>query len=219
MFIPWCEDNKPPSSFLKRVRETQKQTSKEYLETVLDQELQPNCRPKCPCTCPKVARMPDNQFVQDAKLKMTKEMDKNNIPVTEKTKKTQDHDHSRPPKPDNKIPSDWSDSEDGKDDQARAKPLDTQDPQPSTSFASRTNDATLLRKPNMYPEVLNLGRGRGIAPLANSTSVIKGCRHGIFINQTPQEPEIAVVPPADKIICTEFRPMTNYQPNLDPENH
>ena len=37
-FIPWSEDNKPPSSFLKRVRETQKNTSKEFLESVLDQE-------------------------------------------------------------------------------------------------------------------------------------------------------------------------------------
>ena len=85
-FIPWSEDNKPPSSFLKRVRETQKQISKEFLESVSDQELKPKLRPKCPCTCPKVARMSDNQFVQDAKLKVTKEMDKNNIPVTEKTK-------------------------------------------------------------------------------------------------------------------------------------
>ena len=44
---------------------------------------------------------------------------------------------------------------------------------------------------------MNLGRGRGIAPLANWTSVIKGHRCGIFINQTPQDPEI--VPPTDKI--------------------
>ena len=45
-----------------------------------------------------------------------------------------------------------------------------------------------------------MGRDRGIAPLTNWISVIKGCRHGIFITQTPQEPEIAVVPPSDKII-------------------
>ena len=32
-----------------------------------------------------------------------------------------------------KIPSIWSDSDEGKDDQARAKPLDIQEPQPSTS--------------------------------------------------------------------------------------
>ena len=38
-FIPWSEDNKPPSSFLKRVRETQKTTSKEFVESVLYQEL------------------------------------------------------------------------------------------------------------------------------------------------------------------------------------
>ena len=32
-FIPWSEDNTPPSSFLKRVRETQNKTPKEFLET------------------------------------------------------------------------------------------------------------------------------------------------------------------------------------------
>ena len=52
----------------------------------------------------------------------------------------------------------------------------------------------------MYPKVFNLGRGRGIAPPANWTSVIKGHRHGVFINQAPQELEIAVIPPTDKII-------------------
>ena len=143
-FIPWRKDNKPPSSFLKRVRETQKKTSKEFLETVLDQKIQPNFRPKHSGTCPNIATMSDNQFVQDAKLKITKETDKNNILVMEKTKETQDHDQSRPPKPDKKIPSDLSDSEDGKDDQGRAKPLDTQDPQPTTCYASHTNDATPL---------------------------------------------------------------------------
>ena len=56
----------------------------------------------------------------------------------------------------------------------------------------------------MYPKVLGLGRGRGIAPLANWTSVIKGCGHGIFINHTPQQQEIAVVPPSDKIIHTDI---------------
>ena len=93
------------------------------MESVLDQELQPNFRPKHSCTCPKVARMSDNQFIQNAKLKMAKQMDRDNIPVTERTMGTQDPKQSRPPKPNMKIPSDWSNSEDGKDDQARAKPV------------------------------------------------------------------------------------------------
>ena len=38
-FIPWSEDNKPPSSFLKKVREIQKNACKELLELVLGQEL------------------------------------------------------------------------------------------------------------------------------------------------------------------------------------
>ena len=43
-----------------------------------------------------------------------------------------------------------------------------------------------------------------MAPLANWTSVIKGQGHGIFNNQfPPQKPEVAVVPPSDRIIHTD----------------
>ena len=51
---------------------------------------------------------------------------------------------------------------------------------------------------------MNSGRGRGKVPLANWMSVIKECRHGIFIQQTPQEEEIAIVPPTSthKIVHT-----------------
>ena len=57
-------------------------------------------------------------------------MDRDNTPVTEKTTqtKTQDPNQSRPPKPSSKITSDWSDSKEGKYDQARAKPIDVQNP-------------------------------------------------------------------------------------------
>ena len=52
---------------------------------------------------------------------------------------------------------------------------------------------------------MNLGIGRGIskASQANWTSVIQGCRCGIFIHQTPQEPEIVIVPPTDRIVHTD----------------
>ena len=135
-FIPWSEDNRSPSSFLKRVRETQKNTPKEFLELVLDQELRPNFRPKHPYTCPKVARMTDNQFVQNAKLKLAKQVDKDNTLVTEKTTwiQTQNPSPYRPSKQSRQIShhSDWSDSVDGKDDQARAKPINVPHPQPNT---------------------------------------------------------------------------------------
>ena len=90
----------------------------------------------------------------------SKETTQDNIPLTVRNMETQDPKQSRPPKPSRKIHhnSDFSDSEDGKDDQARAKPLDIQDPQPSTSYAS---ESAPLRCPNIYPKVLNLGRGRG----------------------------------------------------------
>ena len=128
-----------------------------------------------------------------------------NIPMTARNMETQD----KPPKPNRKIPcySDWSDSEDGKDDQARAPHtnIDIQDPQPNTSFASYASEATPLQRLNTCPKVLSLGRDRGIAPLANWTSVPKGCGHGLNTYQTLTEPEtnVAVVPPSDKNIYTD----------------
>ena len=62
------------------------------------------------------------------------------------------------------IKSDWSDLDDGKDDQARSNPIvidiildqeTTIDPQPSTSNFSASIP---LRRPNTYPKVLSLGR-------------------------------------------------------------
>ena len=36
MFIPWIDHNKPPSSFYKRLRDTQDTPSKEFLEMLVD---------------------------------------------------------------------------------------------------------------------------------------------------------------------------------------
>ena len=138
MFIPWNEHNKPPFIIL---GETQDMPSKEFLESVVDQNLEANFRPKASCNCPKVARMSDSELIQDAKAWTAKQMDN----VTE----TQE----RPPKPDRRtpIPSDWSNSDDGKDDQARAPIAKTipQDPQPSTSFGTYASET--LRRPNTCP--------------------------------------------------------------------
>ena len=209
-FIPLSEENTPPPEFLKRVRKTQTRKSKEFLESILDRDLEPNFRPKHPCSCPKVAKLSDNQLVQVSNLKMTinfKETINDNIPLTVRSMEAQAPKQPRPPKPCRNIDhkSDWSDSEDGKDDQARSNSIDIQDPQPSTSYVS---DSAPLRLPNTYPKVLNFGRGRGKGtfPLANWTSVVKGCGHGIINEQTPpmqQEPEIVVVDPIDRIVHTD----------------
>ena len=136
-FIPWSDHNKPPSSFLKRLRDTQGTPSKEFLEMLVDSNLDENFRPKTPCECPTVANTSDREMIINAKQRR---MDK----VTE----TQ----ARPPAW-NHIPSDWSDDEDenDKDDQTRApiaKPI-LQDPQPSTS--STTHPSGTL------PEVVTFG--------------------------------------------------------------
>ena len=85
------------------------------------------------------------------------------------------------------------------------------DQQPSTS--------TPLRRPNTWPKVLSFGRGRGKFPLANWTSVTKGCGHRLIsecdIPQAPpvhQEPTVernlAVVAPTDRV--------QTYEGNLAP---
>ena len=103
------------------------------------------------------------------------ETTQDNIPKTVMNMEHQAPKESRHPKPSREMDhhSDWSDSEDGKDDQARDKLVDIQDPQLSTSY---TNESAALRCPNTYPKVLNLGRGRGKgkAFLANWASVVKG---------------------------------------------
>ena len=116
--------------------------------------------------------------------------------------------------PDRKIDqkSHWSDSEDDKGNQARSNPIDippTQDtaPQPSIPYASTSAPLTC---PNTCPEVLNLGRGRGRGnfPLANWTSLAKGCGcrfiNGHDTQQTPpvpHEPEknLVIVTPTDRV--------------------
>ena len=98
-FIPWSDNNKLPSSFFKRLRDTQGTPSKEFLEMLVDRNLDENFRPKAPCKCPKVTKMSDREVIMDAKQRR---MDK----VTE----TQ----ARPPAW-NPIPSNWSDDEDEND--------------------------------------------------------------------------------------------------------
>ena len=102
--------------------------------------MEPKFRPKHPCRCPKVAELSDNEFVQDSKLKRTtisKETVKDNIPATVRNMEDSVPKQPKPQKPCRQVDhnSDWSDIDDGKDDQARSNAIDVQDPQPSTSYA------------------------------------------------------------------------------------
>ena len=160
----------------------------------MDQNLEPNYRPRHYCPCPKVAKLSDIQVVQDVQARHLEQMDNTSM-----------HDsQDRPPRPSRRtpIPSDWSDDEDGKDNQARApiaKPV-PQESQPSTS--SDTHVSETLRKSNTYPKVLTFGRGK-LVPLANGTSITMGCGCGIHINPAPsvREPPVALVPlSTDRIV-------------------
>ena len=79
---------------MKRARETQTKASTEYLESVLDENFKPNFRHKHPCACPKIARLSDSDLIQDAKLRMAREAEKDNIPI--RNMETQDPNQSRP---------------------------------------------------------------------------------------------------------------------------
>ena len=83
----------------------------------------------------------------------SKETSNDNIPTTVRNMKGPAPKQPKPQKPCRKIDhkSDWSSSEDGKDDQARSNPID---PKLRTSYAK---DSAPLKCPNTYPKVLNLG--------------------------------------------------------------
>ena len=122
------------------------------------------------------------------------------------------------------VRSEWSDLDDGKDNQATDNPVvvditsdheTDMDQQPSTS--------TPLRRPNTWPKALTCGRDRGKFPMANWTSVTKGCgcrlnsRHDIpqappLLNNYNQEltveRNLAVVAPTDRV--------QTYEGNLAP---
>ena len=102
--------------------------------------MEPNCRPRHPSRCPKVAKLSDNQFIQESKLEKPtnfKDIINDNIPLTVRNMEVQASEQPELQETCRKIhqKSDWSDCEDGKDDHARSNPIDTQDPQPSTSYA------------------------------------------------------------------------------------
>ena len=195
-FIPWCEDCKPPSSFLMRLKETQGKPSRDFLQSVVDQNVEPNFRSRHNCTCPKVARLSDIQVIQDVQARHLEQIDNASI-----------HDsQDRPPKPSRRLSYhlDWSDLDDDKDSQALAPPTNApkQDPQPTTSH---TRTDAPLRRPNTQSKVLTFGRVN-MAPLVNWFTM--GCRHRcrcrLNINHPPQlgAPNVAAVSP-DKIIPTD----------------
>ena len=108
--------------------------------------------------------------------------------------------------------SDWSNSGDDKDSQARGKLIvyDTTFNQES-DIDQQHIATTPLRRPNTWPKVLTQGGGRGRFPLANWTSVTRGCGHGhnsecdisesppLSNNQGPiTERNLAVVVPTDR---------------------
>ena len=99
----------PPSSFSKRLRETQDKPYKEFLESMVDRNLEANFRPRTANKCPKIARMSDSELIQDIKLRKNRQ--RHSMTETQ----------VRPPRPSRRtpIPSDRSE-DDRKEDQARA---------------------------------------------------------------------------------------------------
>ena len=82
------------------------------------------------------------------------------------------------------IPSDWSDDEDNKDNQARAPIAKriSQEPQPSTSYGTYASET--LGRPNSCPKVLTSGRGK-LVPQASGASMTAGGGRGIHIDPIP----------------------------------
>ena len=66
-FIPWSDHNKPPSSFLKRLRDTEGTPSKEFLEMLVGRNLDKISDLRPLVKCPKVTKMSDREVIMNAK--------------------------------------------------------------------------------------------------------------------------------------------------------
>ena len=115
---------------MKKVKETQGERSKEFLESILDQDLEPNFRPKPPCKCPKLAKLANRQLTQvinkpKAPTSDNKQTTNDKIPSAVRNMQSQAQQWPRPQQTPRKIDvkSDWSDSDDGKNNQARSMPV------------------------------------------------------------------------------------------------
>ena len=164
-FLPWSKENMPPPMFLKKVKETQGRGQRSFFELILDQDLEPNFRPIPYCKCPKLAKLTDRQITQEtnkpkAPTSDNKQTTNDKIPSTVRKIHLQAQRQPRQQQTHRKIDvkSDWSDLDDGKDDQARSNPIivdstsvqeATIDPQPSTS---NFNASMPLRRPSTYPK-------------------------------------------------------------------
>ena len=181
-FFPWNNENTPPPEFLRKVREIQGKRNKVFLESLLNQELIPNFRPKSPCKCSNFPKLVDKHRALLASkhkaINSDSSLDRHvtpsdNIPVMVGKVKTQ----KWPRKQHRKINvrSNWSELDDGKDNQARGNPavIDITSDQ-ETDMDQQPSISAPLRRPNTWPKVLNCGRGRGKFPLANCTSMTKG---------------------------------------------
>ena len=115
----------------------------------------PNFRPKSPHQCPKLVKLADRQKAQlTSKQKVPtsdssqdRQTTNHNIPITVTKMQVQAQKWSRPQETHRKIDirSDWGDSDNGKDNQARGNPIDiditsdqdtNMNQQPSTSNPS-----------------------------------------------------------------------------------
>ena len=103
-----------PPEFLKQVRETQKQRTKEFLVTLLNQDLEPNFLLKT-CTCPSFSKLNNSQEGHNAPP--------DNIITSVRMKQTHKWPRRQQTQKRVEMKSDWSDSDDGKDNQVRKRPI------------------------------------------------------------------------------------------------
>ena len=208
-FFPWSKENTPPPKFKKSKGDTR---TKEFLGSLLNQDLEPNFWTKSPCKCPIFSKLARTHKVPKPSSSQAKHYtNPDNIPVTGGLMQAQKLPRKQQMQKKIKMRSDWSDSDDDKDSQARGKPIihDISSDQ-ETDTNQQTTVATPLRRPNMWPKVLTCGRGRGKFPYANWTSVAKGHGHndGCDISEAPpslnnQDPNVernsVVIVPIDRV--------------------
>ena len=124
LFFLESKENIPPPEFLKKVRGIQRQRTKEFLDTPLNQDLEPNFQPKAPCACPSFSKLTKSQEAS----KPGNSQEGHNAPpdnIFTSVRMTQTHKQPTRWQKQKRVEmkSDWSNSDDGKDNQVRKRPI------------------------------------------------------------------------------------------------
>ena len=121
-FFPWGEENTPPQEFLRKVREPQGKEQTNFRIT-LEPSFSTQLLAKSPCKCPNFAKLVSKHKAPNSDSSQDKHVTTDdNISVMVAKIPAQKWPRKQQTQKKINVRSNWSDSDDDKDSQARGKP-------------------------------------------------------------------------------------------------